>query len=245
MATQCQPPEGTTGRKDVMESVVAGLEECGFPALAAEEWEIGGIADKPDFANEVRTIQNVPAVQALSLRDSGHSVFGDHSGQSVTTSRFVNREMTVEEAIQELDERGMIEGALNEIFQITRDKAKSLDILQYTLWLFAKGWVAERALASGDRFKKVAESQDIGGQDFYDSDRDEYIQLKAVSHGFRAYQDSGGRGNHSVDGTTVAYYQFDESGNVVVDYDHTTANGEAADTAGVKKTAMWKSLMWA
>lgn len=244
MAKNAMATEAPT-RKDVMDFVASAMKEAGFPAVEAEQWELGGIAEKPEFANFARTVQEIPEVQALNVESAGDSVFGEHSGASSMTARFVRRDMEIGEAVSELADSGQIEAALNAVYERCGDKHLAIDVVQYLLFLFAKGWVAEKALAQTDRFSKVSESQDIGGQDFYDNAREEYVQVKAASHGFRAYQDSGATGNHVVDGVPVVYYQFDDTGSIHVADAHTDANGAAADAADAKKTAMWKNRIWA
>lgn len=239
-------PTDAESRRNIMAAVATGLEKCGFPALAAEQWEVGGYAEHPEFRQIAMNVRNDPAYEAFLLDSAGHSVLGDHSGKSSVTSRIVSRDLTIAEALAEFDERGHLEKALNATFDMTGDKSLSLDIFQYNLFLFAKGWEAEKALRDSERFSKAAESNDLGGQDFYDNDADEYVQLKGVAYGYRALQAEGSRGNHKDEhGVPVVYYQFDDSGAIHVSDDHTKANGAAAERAEMKKTDMWKHAMWA
>lgn len=243
MARTAMATEAPT-RKSVMSSVARAMQEAGFPAVEACEWELGGIAEKPAFADLARSLQEIPEVQALNVESAGDSVFGEHSGASSMTARFVRRDLEIGDAIAELADSGQIEAALNAVYERTGDRHLALDVVQYLLFLFAKGWVAEKALARTDRFSKVSESQDVGGQDFWDNEREEYVQIKSVTHGFRAYQDSGSAGNHVVDGVPVVYYQFDDRGQIHVADAHTDANAAAADAADVNRTPLWKGRVW-
>lgn len=238
-------------RRSVMVEVSNGLQEAGFPALDAKDWEIAGCADKPDNLSTIQQIADSDVCDALSVESVGDSVFGEHSGQSSVTARFVRRELTVRQAIRELDDNGQIVPILNEAFDRVDDKSVAMNITQFILWQFAKGWVAERALAESDRFAKMAESNDIGGQDLYDRESDNPVQVKSVSRGYKpgAWGKrpslEGSRGNYrDENGVPVLFYQFDDSGHLVVGKDHCKTNARAAERAGNKKTAHWRDRMW-
>jgi len=247
MAPDAYDTTEVESRRECMQAVADGLSKCEFPALDANTWEVGGYAEHPDFRQIAMTIRAEPAYQAFNVASAGDSVFGEnHGGQGSAPARIVKRDLSISETVVEFAERGHIESALEVTFDRTGDRNLSLDILQYNLFLFAKGWEAERALAKTERFSKASESQDLGGIDFYDDDVDGYVQLKSARRGYTGRGVYGPTGSHiDENDVPVVYYQYDENGKIHVSRNHTEANGKAADIAGAKKTDMQKYLMWA
>lgn len=257
MAPKPTTTDAVMNEREIMESVAAGLEACGFPALGPGDFEesVAGVAFKPECAADLQKfINTTESVDALAVESAGDSVFGEHSGSSTATARFVRREMTVPEAIREFHEQGQIEAILNDARRHFADSGMPAGaVLQFTLWTFAKGWVAERALAETERFTKMAESNDIGGQDFYDTETGEYVQVKSITRGYRAdgWEATGRpalqgtRGNHrDENGVTVMYYDITKSGDLVYGRNHCDVNGASVEGTAVTKTDNWKHRMW-
>lgn len=239
MAPTCHTTDAPRGPKQICQITWETLRELGYTTpnaelLTAED----GRAPVPEIATPARAAEKEGAFGHLAPQSSPDAVFGEHSGQSTTTARHVRAENTIPETIRELDGEGQIEAAVAkcEAANYGIDRPAAEKAVSYKLAVFAKGWAAEAYLASGDRFRKAAESNDIAGQDAYDTENDEYVQIKSVTAGYKGRLE-GDRGNHQdADGNPVVFYQWDCRGNLHVDGDYTAANGSAAAVAGISKT---------
>lgn len=241
-----QQPCTVESGEERMNTICEALEDAGIPAFKAAAYKTHGVPFKDNInATVVRDIQSDHRIQDFQVLSAGDSVFGEHSGASSMTARVAKRQLSTSEAILEMDEEGLLVPALNAFYERFGDKDAAIYHFQALLFQFSRGWDVEKALARTDEFKKVSESQDIGGQDFYHVETGEYVQVKSATHGFKGYHDEGTTGNHYVDGVKVLYYQIDDKGNVFTDFNHTVANAEAAESAGMKKTAIWRDRLWA
>lgn len=112
----------------------------------------------------------------------------------LVTSRFVRNNWTIEEVITYLVKSRQLDRVKRELLdsrpEITPQEADSA--IAYSLYIVAKGWVAERQLNElSERYVKMGETHDKGGIDFIDSlkpgefmDKDARIQLRSWRHGY-------------------------------------------------------------
>lgn len=219
MATQGQA--ATEQNAETTADTVSGIAP-NFPSLQRDS--IG--VRKPDFANYARQVrESNSAFKSWSLPREKGTV--NQTDKSVFTSRFVNGNYTVEEAVNHLIESGQFEEAVSELMNhdesVNRQIAEM--VMSYNLYIVAKGWVAERQMADKSEMSKLWESNDLAGQDFQMGDT--FIQLKSFTFGLH-----NGNPNTDDNGNKVVYYGWTD-GEIKWSEDYTDVTDEIKDNAMV------------
>lgn len=113
------------------------------------------------------------------MLDNAHT--GDTDGSSNVTAIHVLNENTVADTIQTLALTGQLDQA-SEIFETLRDDSDPSAewLVAYTVFVYAKGWVAEQVITSHERFSKLFITNDQAGQDAR-LDNETEVQLKPVT----------------------------------------------------------------
>lgn len=149
------------------------------------------------------------------------------------TSQFIEGDLGLRDAIVELDRRNQIALAIENVKNSVNQNTESppSEIVAYALATYAKGWLVESILAESDRFSKGERTDDADGKDLFDSQIDEWVQLKSVTS-----MASKSRSKLEAHSVSYLYYQFDCAGNIVIGEDPNEVNGVAADAKGMSKT---------
>jgi hypothetical protein len=202
---------------------VDGLQEG---AGILPEFMVGANNDIPDL---IRTGILFPFDLEATLEEQTDQ----EDSKPHTTSRFVDGDLGLKDAIVELDRRMKIKLAIENVKRSVDQNTDNppSEIVAYALATYAKGWLVESILAESDRFSKGKSSDDTDGKDLFDTLREEWVQLKSVTS--MASKSRTKLDAHSI---SYLYYQFDCAGNIVVGEDPNEVNGVAADVKGISKT---------
>ena len=153
------------------------------------------------------------------------SVYVGEGSEHVTT--FVNYlELSVVDVIDNLNETGQLQDAVNYISTRTDDKTDDNDVLAYAIWTYAKGWVAERLITDTDRYAKLWVTNDQAGQDVRDLVESKEKQVKCVTF-------AKNKPDH-------IYYQWDMNGKIHLSDSYTDAAGAAIEGTDMCKTVTYR-----
>jgi hypothetical protein len=207
-------------------TVPDGADELREDAGILPEFMTGADNDIPDL---IRTGILFP----FDLESTLEEQFNQEGSEPHATSGFINRSLSVRDAVSELDRRMKIELAIENVKESVDQNTShpASEIVAYALATYAKGWLVESVLAESDRFSKGERPDDAEGKDLFDTLKDEWVQLKSVTS-------MAGKSRAKLDAHSVSYlyYQFDCAGHIVIGDDPNEVNSVAADTKGVSKT---------
>jgi len=230
-------------------AVIRGVYEClsdlGYDVPSHEEYavpeEADGLQDGagilPAFMvgsnNDIPDLIRTGVLFPFDLEETLEGQAERLDSGAHVTSKFVDGDLGLREALIELDRRMMIDMAIENVKRsVSQNTDRPADeIVAYALATYAKGWLVESILASSDRFSKGERTDDTDGKDLFDELRDEWVQLKSVTS--MASKSRSKLDAHSV---SYLYYQFDCAGHIVIGEDPNEVNGVAADVKGISKT---------
>lgn len=186
----------------IMSEVFRTLRDEGIETLTVEDLEV------PEHWNEPASGGIIPEFMVGSDDSLAQAIWNgtlfqfsgsndvegarDISGQHHMTTVFVRTDVTVAGMIRKLVESGQVAGAMENVAPLCEGRdATPAEVVGYALATYAKGWVAEAVIVSGDRFSKGSQSNDEAGQDVLDTESGEYRQIRCVTdrdNGVLCYQ---------------------------------------------------------
>lgn len=220
--------------KDAPDAILSALADAGFTIPAVGQRSLAGgvtLVTVPQTASDRawNVSHNNPVFRRFTLPAPERTDRGSSEG-SVFTARFVSGGFTVAEAVDYLIEEGWVESAVKAEMgrsDLPREDAEAA--VSMALARVAVGWVAERITADSDRFAKMSEENDMAGQDFYDRNSDELVQLRRWTFG-RWHAGAGETTDEN--GNPIVYYA-DIGGEVVYSRDYTDLTADLREYHGV------------
>lgn len=199
----------------------------------------GNIGVTPTFSKPIRDMIQKSQLP-FTLDDEVEGCFGGGKGSANTTTTFEKTGMAMSEAFEILHLSGQLSDALK-VIKAKRDKdndPSAVNILTYAMATFTKGWRAEKFLEATDRFKTGSVSQDQGGMDLYDTENDEWIQLKPMT-----VLASNGTGKYENKKFKHMFYMWTGDGDLkVTDTEgYKEVKNDEAEKVGVSSTLLIKS----
>jgi len=179
------PSHTQVGRTEaeIMEAVAMAFEDRGynFPPFDV----VRGVGFRKYIrADEARKFrEHNPTFQGLSVPYS--KGFSSDGGASVLTPRFVRGEWSLAGVINHLIDEGLIDQMIDEQTEFVGDRDFAEGDVLYSIYIVAKGWVAELQVDSHiENLSKMGESHDIGGIDFQNVEKSTpekpaYVQLRS------------------------------------------------------------------
>lgn len=192
-----QKAKATMNRNEIAAQAREGLHSIGIEAMIAVDKDVGYKGSICDMANDMDRkgiLQGFEAPEKYHTEESGES-----EGQDVTYHYAKFDDLTIVELIRHNFEllRKAVEIAM-EMYDIPAFVA--FEVVGQMVFMYAKGWVAERSLARYcDDFSKGGRNQDKGGIDGWMNG--EPVQVKSWSF----------EGSHKY---KLVYYAFDDDGSI-------------------------------
>lgn len=231
--------------KAVFRSVYECMDSLGYSVPSHEEYSVPDDVDGlregsgilPEFMvganNDIPDLIRTGILFPFDLEATLEKQIDPKDSGAHVTTQFVEGDLGLRDAIEELDQRMKIELAIENVkgsVEQNTDRPAS-EIVAYALATYAKGWLVESLLAEHERFSKGQSTDDAEGKDLFDTVIDEWVQLKSVTS--MASKSRTKLDAHSI---SYLYYQFDCAGHIVIGEDPNEVNGVAADVKDVSKT---------
>jgi len=232
MVVKTIPFEGASEEpitKAIMRSVFAVGRRFGHSLRSVEEFECGKLNTDnrarggvtPDFvhddtetADAIWTGVACPFSWADEVSGAGTS-----EGSAHMTTGYVRGEKRIEEMVAHLCESGQMEEAIDSFRNIVAEGVDPAEVAFYATATYAKGWFAEEVITSSERFSKGSQSNDEDGQDVFDTEQNQYRQVRPVTNR---------ENNHD----NCLYYQWTCRGEIVVGDDFKEVNKAAGEVSG-------------
>lgn len=213
--------------KQILTTVASEMKRHGYDVCIMEQTVVpnhssleNNAGRTPRFMNddtETSEIVRNGTAFPFSIEREINGYFGESEGSSNVTTFFVKDDMKIPEVIEKLEVTGQIEAGIEKISPFVAENVSPVDVTAYAIATYAKGWLAEKILASTDRFSKGSVSQDQGGLDLYDREAGEWKQVKCVT---------------KADNSDHLYYQWDCRGGLHFGHSHTEVNKAAGKVSG-------------